>query len=113
MVNFKHLFSFKETIFFDYLDDEPTAKSPSSESNVHVNEVLLQQLVDMGFSVEGCKRALINTGNSDVEAAMNWVFEHQSDADFDTPYQAPNKRARVETPPVGSYLEKSSYLLYS
>jgi len=54
----------------------------------------------MGFSVEGCKRALINTGNNDVEAAMNWVFEHQSDPDFDTPYQAPSKKARVETPTV-------------
>ncbi|CAF0873810.1 unnamed protein product [Rotaria sp. Silwood1] len=79
-------------------DDEPTG--PSS---VSVNEVLLQQLVDMGFSMEGCKRALINTGNNDIEAAMNWVFEHQSDPDFDTPYQAPSKKARVEqtqTPPV-------------
>jgi len=94
-----------------YLEDESTGKSPSSESNVHVNEVLLQQLVDMGFSVEGCKRALINTGNYDVEAAMNWVFEHQSDPDFDTPYQAPSKRARVETPPVSSYHEKSNCFL--
>lgn len=81
-------------------DDEVAGRGSSSQSNVHVNEVLLQQLVDMGFSAEGCKRALINTGNSDVEAAMNWVFEHQSDPDFDTPYQAPSKKARVETPPV-------------
>jgi ubiquitin carboxyl-terminal hydrolase 5/13 len=41
----------------------------------------------MGFSVEGCKKALINTGNNNIEAAMNWVFEHQSDSDFDTPNQ--------------------------
>jgi len=39
----------------------------------------------MGFSVEGCKKALINTGNNNIEAAMNWVFEHQSDHDFDSP----------------------------
>jgi len=39
----------------------------------------------MGFSVEGCKKALINTGNNNIEAAMNWVFEHQSDLDFDSP----------------------------
>ena len=38
----------------------------------------------MGFSAEGCKKALINTGNN-IEAAMNWVFEHQSDPDFNTP----------------------------
>lgn len=83
------------------VDEEPAAAGGASGSSVHVNEVLLQQLVDMGFSVEGCKRALINTGNNDVEAAMNWVFEHQADPDFDTPYQAPSKKARVEqTPPV-------------
>jgi ubiquitin carboxyl-terminal hydrolase 5/13 len=41
----------------------------------------------MGFSVEGCKKALVNTGNNNIEAAMNWVFEHQSDPDFDTPIQ--------------------------
>ena len=62
-----------------------------------MNEILLQQLVEMGFSIEGCKRALINTGNNNIEAAMNWVFEHSTDPDFDTPYEAPNKRARVET----------------
>jgi uncharacterized UBP type Zn finger protein len=38
----------------------------------------------MGFSIEGCKKALINTGNNNIEAAMNWVFEHQSDLDFDS-----------------------------
>ena len=79
------------------------------ESNVHVNEVLLQQLVDMGFSREGCKRALINTGNGDVEAAMNWVFEHQTDADFDTPYQAPSKKARVEIPEASAVSHFEQY----
>lgn len=88
------------------LDDQSAGPSSSSQSNVHVNEVLLEQLVSMGFSAEGCKRALINTGNSDVEAAMNWVFEHQSDPDFDTPYRAPSKKARVETPPVDNPFEK-------
>lgn len=76
-----------------------------------MNEVLLEQLVSMGFSVEGCKRALINTGNSDVEAAMNWVFEHQSDPDFDKPYQAPSKKARVESPPVGDLLRSAKIVM--
>lgn len=96
-------FSFSNVPFFllQNLDDEATGQA--SASNVQVNDVLLQQLVDMGFSMEGCKRALMNTGNNDIEAAMNWVFEHQSDPDFDAPYQAPSKKPRVEqtqTPPV-------------
>ncbi|CAF4829127.1 unnamed protein product, partial [Rotaria socialis] len=45
----------------------------------------------MGFSIEGCKKALVNTGNNSIEAAMNWVFEHQVDPDFDTPYLVSNK----------------------
>ncbi|CAF0728465.1 unnamed protein product [Didymodactylos carnosus] len=77
-------------------EDDHEIIATSSTSNVHVNEVLLKQLVDMGFSTEGCKRALINTGNNNVEAAMNWVFEHQSDPDFDLPYQAPTKKSRKE-----------------
>ncbi len=46
---------------------------------------------------------------------MNWVFEHQSDPDFDTPYEAPSKKARVEqkqTPPV-SFLVWKIKILYS
>ncbi|CAF4306396.1 unnamed protein product, partial [Rotaria magnacalcarata] len=41
-----------ETLVTD--DDEATGQSSSSQSNIHVNEVLLQQLVDMGFSMDGC-----------------------------------------------------------
>jgi ubiquitin carboxyl-terminal hydrolase 5/13 len=40
-----------------------------------ISEGALCQLMDMGFSMNGCKRALTAVGGSDVEAAMNWVFE--------------------------------------
>jgi hypothetical protein len=32
-----------------------------------------------GFSENGCKRAAIAVSNENVEAAMNWVFEHMED----------------------------------
>ena len=71
------------------LDDEPLSEpAATTKPNDQLNEALLQQLVDMGFSVEGCKKALMNTGNNNIEAAMNWVFEHQSDPDFDTPNES-------------------------
>ena len=41
-----------------------------------INEIALAQLMDMGFSLNSCKRALIAGGGNDVEAAMGWVFEH-------------------------------------
>jgi ubiquitin carboxyl-terminal hydrolase 5/13 len=39
----------------------------------------------MGFSENACKRALLTVGGTNVEAAMNWVFEHNSDADLNDP----------------------------
>jgi ubiquitin carboxyl-terminal hydrolase 5/13 len=85
-------------IIFDYLDDdddEPAIESTTSKSDSLINEVLLQQLVDTGFSVEACKKALMNTGNNNLEAAMNWIIEHQSDPDFDTPSDIPTFTASV------------------
>lgn len=80
---------------FDCLDDESTT---TSKPSTVINEDLLQQLVDMGFSVEGCKKGLINTGNNNIEAAMNWLFEHQSDPDFDTPYDIPASVSTADEP---------------
>lgn len=52
-------------------------------------DALTMQLVSMGFSENGCRRAVRNTSSSggDVEVAMNWVLEHMGDADFDTPLE--------------------------
>jgi ubiquitin carboxyl-terminal hydrolase 5/13 len=41
--------------------------------------------MDMGFSLNGCKRALMAVGGSDAEVAMNWIFEHNMDSDFNDP----------------------------
>ena len=53
------------------------------------DEGVLSQLVDMGFSRNGCTRALFETKNSGVEAAMNWVMEHMGDANFNDPFVDP------------------------
>lgn len=49
------------------------------------NEAALSQLEAMGFPRPRCERALHATGNSDAEAAMNWLFQHMDDADIDEP----------------------------
>lgn len=51
------------------------------------NEESLQQLESMGFSRNRCERALHATGNSDVAAAMEWLFAHLDDADIDLPLE--------------------------
>jgi ubiquitin carboxyl-terminal hydrolase 5/13 len=50
-----------------------------------LDEMALTQLMDMGFSLNSCKRALTSVGGSNVEAAMGWVFEHNTDPDFNDP----------------------------
>ncbi|XP_062505674.1 ubiquitin carboxyl-terminal hydrolase 5-like [Corticium candelabrum] len=50
-----------------------------------IDESLVQQLADMGFAHEGCRKAVYHTHNSGVEAAMAWILEHMEDADFSDP----------------------------
>jgi ubiquitin carboxyl-terminal hydrolase 5/13 len=57
-------------------DNNETSISRSEPCAAIINEVALSQLMDMGFSLNSCKRALTAVGGNDVEAAMGWVFEH-------------------------------------
>ncbi|KAI9924492.1 hypothetical protein MW887_006764 [Aspergillus wentii] len=45
----------------------------------------LEQLLSMGFPKTRSEKALHETGNSDPEAAMNWIFAHMEDPDIDEP----------------------------
>jgi len=49
------------------------------------NAAAMIQLEGMGFPTARCQKALLATGNSDAEAAMQWLFEHMEDADIDDP----------------------------
>ena len=61
---------------------EEATSAPAAPS---IDEGAIAQLMDMGFTMNGCKRALTAVGGSNVEAAMNWVFEHSTDPDFNDP----------------------------
>jgi uncharacterized UBP type Zn finger protein len=43
------------------------------------NAAAMAQLEGMGFPTVRCQKALLATGNSDAEAAMNWLFSHMDD----------------------------------
>jgi len=45
----------------------------------------LAQLEGMGFPRNRCEKALHATGNSDANAAMEWLFGHMEDPDIDAP----------------------------
>jgi ubiquitin carboxyl-terminal hydrolase 5/13 len=52
---------------------------------------LVEQIMNMGFTENGAKRAAIATQNADVETVMNWVFEHMGDANFNDPINNSNE----------------------
>uniref|UniRef100_A0A336MN68 Ubiquitin carboxyl-terminal hydrolase n=1 Tax=Culicoides sonorensis TaxID=179676 RepID=A0A336MN68_CULSO len=47
---------------------------------------VLSALVDMGFPIEACKKAIYFTKNSGLEAATQWMMEHMADNDFGDPF---------------------------
>jgi ubiquitin carboxyl-terminal hydrolase 5/13 len=71
----------------EVLVPEETKRNSESlaPSTTAIDEGALGQLMDMGFNMNGCKRALMAVGGSNVDAAMNWVFEHNDDPDFNDP----------------------------
>ncbi|CAI0375521.1 unnamed protein product [Linum tenue] len=56
------------------------------ESNeVTANDVIVVQLMSMGFGHIPCQKAAINTLNAGVEEAMNWLLSHMDDPDIEAP----------------------------
>ncbi|XP_067833245.1 ubiquitin carboxyl-terminal hydrolase 5-like, partial [Heptranchias perlo] len=62
-------------------DDEDSFCSAhfSSPTSPVLDESVVIQLAEMGFPIEACRKAVYYTGNSGVEAAMNWVMSHMDD----------------------------------
>ncbi|CAH9082884.1 unnamed protein product [Cuscuta epithymum] len=49
------------------------------------DEGIVSQLVSMGFNSLHCQKAAINTSNTGVEGAMNWLLAHMDDPEIDDP----------------------------
>ncbi|KAK0386628.1 hypothetical protein NLU13_6463 [Sarocladium strictum] len=65
----------------ELLPDEPEQAAPAWAPN----ETALEMLLSMGCSHNRSVRALHATGNSDANAAMEWLFSHMEDPDIDEP----------------------------
>ena len=61
-------------------EDEPAPKQAFAP-----NAQAAAQLEAMGFPRVRCEKALHVTGNSDANAAMEWLFAHMDDPDIDVP----------------------------
>eukprot|EP01006_Ploeotia_vitrea_P016431 TRINITY_DN47089_c0_g1_i1.p1 TRINITY_DN47089_c0_g1~~TRINITY_DN47089_c0_g1_i1.p1 ORF type:complete len:879 (-),score=519.81 TRINITY_DN47089_c0_g1_i1:96-2732(-) len=60
----------------------------AAAAQVTADPTIVAQLMSMGFSENGCKRACIATNNVNADVAMNWVFAHMEDPDFNDPPEA-------------------------
>jgi ubiquitin carboxyl-terminal hydrolase 5/13 len=65
----------------ELLPDEPENQAPAFVPDA----TAVAQLEGMGFPRNRCERALHATGNSDANAAMEWLFGHMEDPDIDAP----------------------------
>lgn len=63
------------------------------------DEAALAQLEGMGFPRNRCDKALHATGNSDANAAMEWLFAHMEDADIDEPLVITGGAAAADADP--------------
>jgi ubiquitin carboxyl-terminal hydrolase 5/13 len=74
------------------LPDEPehTAATAAAAAPAapEPDETIVAQLVSMGFSENGAKRAALAVSNANAEAATEWVFAHMGDSDFNDPLPA-------------------------
>jgi len=82
-------------------EEEASSSGSGETSNAPaapvIDEGALGQLMDMGFGMNACKRALTAVGGSNVEAAMSWVFEHNTDPDFNDPLPEGDSTAAVSS----------------
>jgi len=62
---------------------DPISTTGATGASDPVNELLLQQLMDMGFPRNRAEKALKLTGGTNVDKAMDWIFNHMDDTDID------------------------------
>jgi ubiquitin carboxyl-terminal hydrolase 5/13 len=86
------------------LVEEKKEESINHSVNMHpiLDETAVSQIMDMGFSLNASRRALTTVGGSDLEAAMNWIFEHSSDPDLNDPLPQPSNITPLEADAGGS-----------
>eukprot|EP00178_Gracilaria_changii_P026292 TRINITY_DN808_c0_g2_i1.p2 TRINITY_DN808_c0_g2~~TRINITY_DN808_c0_g2_i1.p2 ORF type:complete len:849 (+),score=127.98 TRINITY_DN808_c0_g2_i1:13335-15881(+) len=67
------------------MPEDPPERTDQHTQAVVPDPSIVTQLMSMGFSENGSKRAAIATKNESAEASMEWVFAHMEDPDFNDP----------------------------
>ncbi|XP_054637170.1 ubiquitin carboxyl-terminal hydrolase 5 isoform X2 [Dunckerocampus dactyliophorus] len=85
----------------------PPLMTPDVEVKAPVlDDSTVSQLCDMGFPLEACRKAVYYTGNTGIDAAMNWVMGHMDDPDFSAPLVLPGCSSGGGTTPTESISEE-------
>uniref|UniRef100_A0A671T1G2 Ubiquitin carboxyl-terminal hydrolase n=1 Tax=Sinocyclocheilus anshuiensis TaxID=1608454 RepID=A0A671T1G2_9TELE len=91
----------------------PPLMTPDVESTLSVclsapvlDDSTVSQLCEMGFPLEACRKAVYYTGNTGIDAAMNWVMGHMEDPDFSAPLVLPGSSSAPGTTPTESLPEE-------
>lgn len=85
----------------DQMGEAGDGSSSGQQEEMVVPEVdqnLLTELEAMGFPKARATRALHYSGNASLEAAVNWVVEHESDPDVDEMPLVPVSSKKAEPP---------------
>uniref|UniRef100_A0AAQ5XZI0 Ubiquitin carboxyl-terminal hydrolase n=1 Tax=Amphiprion ocellaris TaxID=80972 RepID=A0AAQ5XZI0_AMPOC len=71
-----------------------------------LDDSTVSQLCEMGFPLEACRKAVYYTGNTGIDAAMNWIMGHMDDPDFSAPLVLPGCSSGPGTTPTESLSEE-------
>uniref|UniRef100_A0A8C2X6S6 Ubiquitin carboxyl-terminal hydrolase n=1 Tax=Cyclopterus lumpus TaxID=8103 RepID=A0A8C2X6S6_CYCLU len=71
-----------------------------------LDDSTVSQLCEMGFPLEACRKAVYYTGNTGIDAAMNWIMSHMDDPDFAAPLVLPGCSSGAGTTPIESLSEE-------
>ena len=65
------------------MDEEKQHQESVGESiSAHVNQVLVHELVNAGYTKDVAEKALFFTQNSSADQALGWIEQHKTDPDF-------------------------------
>uniref|UniRef100_A0A3Q3X6F8 Ubiquitin carboxyl-terminal hydrolase n=1 Tax=Mola mola TaxID=94237 RepID=A0A3Q3X6F8_MOLML len=85
----------------------PPLMTPDVEVKAPVlDDSTVSQLCEMGFPLEACRKAVYYTGNTGIDAAMNWIMGHMDDPDFSAPLVLPGCSSGAGTTPTESLSEE-------
>uniref|UniRef100_A0A672HH87 Ubiquitin carboxyl-terminal hydrolase n=1 Tax=Salarias fasciatus TaxID=181472 RepID=A0A672HH87_SALFA len=89
-------------------DEDDSLYSPLLCQSVSpvLDDSTVSQLCEMGFPLEACRKAVYYTGNTGIDAAMNWIMSHMDDPDFSAPLVMPGCSSGPGTTPTESLSEE-------